>query len=386
MVSTYSNIDVGDYNQIQGRPVTQNIQQYKLDTGLPTIDEVVSGGSGQVKGASDKREEKKGGYDKGAAAESLGLTKDMLDAIAQGYGYDSTEDFLKSDIRKQIDEAFSGVEKFLDKARSVYTEQQPGIEEDIRSLFGQAEAGVRQEESTTERELSRQETEGKQRKENALTEASRLYNEILQGGRQRFGQSSSAGEAFQAIAGRELQRESAGVREQFQSFMSQVENARVSLRERVSNALQEIKVQTAIKVNEARRDFQNKLLEVDRLETENEGAKANMKLEALQNLRNQVFQINLAEAQNTQALQDSAKQTEDMLSNLINQNQYSTKGIGPADESIQGVSAGMDVGNAAGTGDQMAAVGIRTPRRDDEELFNAGDFGVNPLSGSATRY
>ena len=46
-------------------------------------------------------------------------------------------------------------------------------------------------------------------------------------------------------------------------------------------------------INEAKREFDNKMLEITRLKSEAESNKANLRLQALQELRNRIYQANL---------------------------------------------------------------------------------------------
>ena len=235
-------------------------------------------------------------------------------------------------LDQQINDVFSPITSFLDQAQSNIQGQQGGIEGDIRSLADESRQSLSTEKNVSERQLDTQQESGEQRKEDALTAATRLFNELQRGGQQRFGGASSAGEAFQSLGNRELQRNRQNITQNYENFVQQVEGARQNLRDRYTTALAAIESEKNRRLNEARRAFQNRLQEIDRLRAESESAKANRKLQALQDLRNQVFQINLARAEQQGTVDQLAQRLDQELSGA-------TAAFG------QQVQTGADAGN-----------------------------------------
>lgn len=213
----------------------------------------------------------------------------------------------------QIESIFNPITQFLGQAESQIRGQQSGIESDIRSLGQENLSAAQAQEAQTTRALDTQAQQGEQRGEDAISSARRLYNELVRGGQQRFGGSSSAGEAYDALSGREFQRNSGQIQQGLENFRQNIGNARIALRERTEQAVNAINNQTTRSLNEARRSFQDRLLEISRLRAESESAKAERRMQALQDLRNQAFQIRLADAQERAGVQSLATQLESQI-------------------------------------------------------------------------
>ena len=199
--------------------------------------------------------------------------------------------------QEEVDAIFNPQFDFLSQAEAALRGDQPSALQEAEAEYGQSlnELGVQKTQS--EREVGSQETQATQRKESAMDAAARLYNELVMGGRQRFGGASSAGRAFGELSAREFQSQQGDIRTQYETASQQLAAARQKIEENYSMGKERLMLQMNAAKNQIRRDFQNKLLEIQRLRGEAESAKAQMRLEALQALRNQVFAIELQNAQ-----------------------------------------------------------------------------------------
>lgn len=306
------------------------------------------------------------GYDADALAASIGMTKDQIKATGS-----SVEDYV-AQFNQQIDEAFNPSMDYLNKAQKNIESQRPGIESDINAQISTGAKSLATEKAASERQLAEQGTAAGTRKEDALAAARRLYNELLTGGQQRYGGATSAGEAYKALGSKEFQRNAGDIRSQYEGFVQQLESARQSIQERYSVAVQELENQRVSLLNQARRDFQDKLLQIDQLKAELGTNKANMKLQALQELRNQVYQSNLS-ADQTKAQVDLALQN----ANLALQEQYKAfqsgvSGVNQSGQSFrQNTTTAPKTGNIIGSAGQgpMSMVGSISPRREDLPNF-----------------
>lgn len=191
-----------------------------------------------------------------------------------------------------INDAFDSSMGYLNQAESTIRGQQGGVESGINDLYNSSKGTVDTQFNASTRDIATSEAQGGQRQQDALSSARQLYNELVQGGRQRFGGSSSAGEAYQALSGRELQKNTQGIQTNYENFMGQITNAKTTLQEKYSNALQTLETQKNSMMQQARRDFEDKLLQITQQKAQAGINKADAKLSALQDLRNQVFQIN----------------------------------------------------------------------------------------------
>jgi len=121
------------------------------------------------------------------------------------------------------------------------------------------------------------------KKEDAQTAARRLYSELQQGHRQRFGGASSAGEAAMALTNNEQQRQMATNNRSYQDSLVQID----------------ISADSAIA--SAQTEFRNLLAQITQNRTSLVSQKEQAKRQALQKLSDQVFQVQ----QQRQTLKDN---------------------------------------------------------------------------------
>lgn len=204
---------------------------------------------------------------------------------------------------EEINAVFNPQFDFLNQAESALRADQPSVIEEAQKQYeaslGQLDVGKER----SEREIDTQATQASQRKESAMDAAARLYNELVMGGRQRFGGASSAGRAYGELSAREFQRQQGDIRTNYETASQQIAASRVKVEEDYNTSRTQLELQKNSAMNQIRRDFQNKLMDIQRLRGEAESAKAQMRLEALQALRNQVFAIELQNQQFQQQLE-----------------------------------------------------------------------------------
>lgn len=238
-----------------------------------------------------------------------------------------------------INESFNATMGFLDSQANTLRGQLPGIEADINAQYGQSRNTLDVDRQQGERQLATAQQGGEQRQEDAVTAATRLFNELKMGGNQRFGGSSSAGEAYETLANRELMRNRQQIATDFSTFMGQVEGARQTIMEKYTLALQGLETQKNQMLSEARRDLQNKLMQIEGQKAMAQEEKANRKLQALQDMRNQVFQIQLAQAEGKSNI-DTIRQN--LESQLQQYTQQQTQSLTQAEQGGEQFAQGLD--------------------------------------------
>jgi hypothetical protein len=134
-----------------------------------------------------------------------------------------------------------------------------------------------------------------QTKENALSAARRLFGELRQGYQQRFGGSTSAGQAAGELANVEQMRQQGGIQQNYQNTDQEISQMKVQLDKDYEVGSAKINQAKVEAVAQANRDFQNKILEISSQRGQVESAKAAAKLDALNTLRNQVYQASQEE-------------------------------------------------------------------------------------------
>lgn len=171
--------------------------------------------------------------------------------------------------------------------------------------------------------------QGSQRQQDALTAARRLYNDLIMGGQQRFGGASSAGEAYQALTGRELQRNNAQITQDYNTYMGQVSMARQGVQAKYDDAMSQLEQQKNAAINQANRDFNDKLSQINSYRNQAASDKAAQQLNALNKMRDQIYNINVAVAKNSGALNTYKSQAETQLKQMedsINQSYQAAQG------------------------------------------------------------
>lgn len=177
-----------------------------------------------------------------------------------------------------------------------------------QNFLNQQEAGINADKKSSLANLEKQRATNKETayttKEDAQTAARRLYGELQQGYRQRFGGASSAGEAAQALTNVEQQRQMAANNRTYQNAVTQVDTSADSA------------------IASAQSEFRNQLLEVNRNRTAVESERLAARRQALSDLSKKVFAIQQQREtfkQNLQLMQEQAR-----LSNKNNLSSLST--------------------------------------------------------------
>jgi hypothetical protein len=126
---------------------------------------------------------------------------------------------------------------------------------------------------------------------NALSAARNLYQELNQAGIQRFGGSSSAGEFANQLLGREFQRNvGKAVDTAGQNIQKLVEKG-IQVKQNYDTQLQSLEQQKAGALSQARDVFRQRLDSINNSRLQLSENKAQLKLQALQQLRSEAMQI-----------------------------------------------------------------------------------------------
>jgi len=145
------------------------------------------------------------------------------------------------------------------------------------AMLGQYETTANADKLAAEQNLAGQATQLKSTaltgKEDALSAARRLYSELQQGYKQRFGGASSAGEAAMALTGNEQQRQMAQTNRGYQDTINQIDQ------------------QSATALNTVQSEFRSRLDQINQNRTMVESQRLQARRGALQDLANKAFAI-----------------------------------------------------------------------------------------------
>ena len=212
------------------------------------------------------------------------------------------------DLQSQLDSIYSPIQAALSGQEQTLNESFAPVPGQIQAQADLSMQNIGQQRAQGTRELGAQETAAGARKEDALTSATRLYDELQRGGQQRFGGSSSAGEAFQTLTSVEQQRRQGTIQSAFETAMQQVGALKSNLEEKFALAQKEIEIQKNEAVQTATNEFKNALQQIQSSKAMAQSDRATANINMLQDLRNKVYTINLQSLQFAQqlALNDKA--------------------------------------------------------------------------------
>lgn len=236
--------------------------------------------------------------------------------------FNDLQDLLRQNTDQQvseIDSVYGDLSSFFDQSQQNLQGQQQSALEAARM---QAEAQQSQLQSGRDSSLNRlgeQQTSVEGKTQDALAAARRLYNEQLMGFNQRFGAASSAGEASRALLGRESQRQFGDIRQQQAETFNQLNNQRNEVEQQFQAGLMQLQAAKQTAENEIRSRFQQALDQINSNRASSMADKANARLEALQSLRNDMFNLKVEEMNVSQQLQAQAQQSLSSVNQALQQ-------------------------------------------------------------------
>lgn len=230
------------------------------------------------------------------------------------------------DIQSQIDALYNPSFQYLTEAENTLNAQYPDVQKSIQGQFDVNTQMLNDQNTSGLSTLDRNATSAGYRKEDALTAARRLYDELRRGYQQRFGGSTSAGEAASELSSVEQQRQMGLTQRSYSDTMAQIDTQKYDLDRGYSTAKTKLKYDTDSAFSQAKSDFQNKLLSISQSRSQIASAKAQASLSALQTLRNEVFQINSQKIQFEQTLELQRSQAATALDTYARQMQMSGQG------------------------------------------------------------
>ncbi len=268
------------------------------------------------------------------------------------------------EYKRYVDEQFSPIFGIYDQAESNLNQQYPGLISEAEAQAKASRGLLDNSKLSAQDLLSTQKQSAIQGGQNQTADQRRTLQELTQANRQRFGGSSSAGQAASEIQGREFQRNTFQIGQQTQNALQQVEQKRLEVDRTYQSSLQQLEVNTQKAKNDLQRSFQDKLLEINSGRANTASQKAAARMEALQQLRNEAYQIDMAKMQFAQQLQmqreANAAQLEaatKQFTSGVNTNTYTPTQSAPEAQST--VTTNQN--------DISQAVGQITPQRQEEE-------------------
>jgi hypothetical protein len=171
--------------------------------------------------------------------------------------------------------------------RGDYPSVKEAAEKAFLSAMSELTASKTKNEGTIKENLN---TVGTQ-KEDALSAARRLYDELRRGYSQRFGGSTSAGQAASELSAVEQQRQMGMTTRDYGTAVRQINQQKLQLDQDFQTGQAKIMEQKTQALSQAQTNFTNQLLQIQAQRAQTESQKAAAKLDALNTLKQQAYAI-----------------------------------------------------------------------------------------------
>lgn len=251
------------------------------------------------------------------------------------YAYDLSPDQFYAEIDKGANAQLDYLKQMEDSFRS----QQPGIEQGITDQYNTGKSQVDASRASALGSLKENTIQAATRRDDALSAARRLYDELRRGSYQRYGGASSAGEAATTLMNLEQQRQMGSTNRDYGTAIRQIETQQNDVENTYNTNLLQLEQTKNQYINQAQQDFQNRLLSIaqNRASTENE--RSNARLAALTSLRTQLNNIAASHEQWKQQIESAKVQQQLSLDTYAKQLQMSaSKGSNAINSLLNNVS------------------------------------------------
>jgi hypothetical protein len=194
-------------------------------------------------------------------------------------------------LTAELDAIFNPIFGALQGQENTLNQNYAPVEGQIQSQGDLSLASLGSERDTGSAQLVQQETDLGGRRDDALTSATRLYDELSRGGQQRFGGASSAGEAYGALTAVEQQRRQGTIQGAFETGMQKVGQFKADLEARYALAKKDVELQVNEAKESARAQFRDALQAIQTAKATVQSEKATATMNTLNDYRNKVYTI-----------------------------------------------------------------------------------------------
>lgn len=254
----------------------------------------------------------------------------------------------------QIDQDASNQMAFLDKSQSALDEAFQKFGQLIESDYQRNLSRGQSEKESATGTLSQNQVKAEQRRQDALSAAKQLYDQLNTGYQQKFGGRSTAAQAAAALLGQEQQRQLGQISRDYMNTVSQIEGQKAGVEKQYALLVQDLDYQKQKSQYDALTNYLANLRSIDADRTATEQAKSQAKLQILMNLRDQQNQIAMNDRQYRQELDAMKQQTQMQLDASLKQMQQqaalnTSTGSSLLNDYIQGtqnISSNLGQGNS----------------------------------------
>ena len=194
---------------------------------------------------------------------------------------------------EEIDRTFSNVMNILNEQRGYLENSRGAAEKQAQADLEANQAQLGTQKTQALRGLGEQRTQGQMKREDALSQARRLYSDLQKGALSRFGAMGSAGQAASEILGSEQMRQQGQTQQQFAQFERDIQNAESKVNEDYNSGLLQLNQSFQQARAKIAQDFNSAIMQINNMRAASEQEKGAARLNALQNIRSQVNQLNM---------------------------------------------------------------------------------------------
>lgn len=230
----------------------------------------------------------------------------------------------------ELNSVYDPTMNYLKQAEDYINGQQPQIQSTINSQTDSANAELLGNKNKNLTTINENQQTTQNRYEDALAGARRLYDELRRGYGQRFGGSTSAGQAASELASVEQQRQMGQTGRDYNTAVRQIDQQKVQLEQDYQTGQAKIIEQKNLALQQAQTNFTQQLMQIQSQRAQTESQKAAAKLQALTDLRNQAYQTQQQATQYQQNLDMFYKQQQADLTTYAQKLQLSGQGSSTA--------------------------------------------------------
>jgi len=293
---------------------------------------------------------------------------------------DITPGWNPDDFQSQLDEIYNASMDFANKREQSLRQMQSQNVADIGQTFDTTKGGLETSKQQTLGQLGETEIGSRQREEQAITAANRLYNELTRGYEQQFGGASSAGEVAKALASRELQRTQGGARQATQNALRQIAVEKSNVEQNYQQKIVELNTQKQSAITQANQQLQQGLDTIDQDRTVATQEKAMAKMNLIKEYRTSLFNIQQQVKSYEANIQAMKEQAQLQLDAIAKQNAMAAQsGQGAYDSLLDEINLNPDSNLVFGTGAQSGQQ-LTGVKDDDYMNFLRGARSYSPTT------
>ena len=237
---------------------------------------------------------------------------------------DITPNWKPEDFASKLNEIYNSAMKYGSEQEEFLRNSNTQNISDLNKSYQEGATGLGTSKEQTLGSLGESQIGARQAQEKGITEATRLYNDLIKGYSQRFGGASSAGGAAAAMANQEAQRSVGSQRQATQNTLRQIETEKNNVEQNYQNKMIELRNQKDSSVNQANQSLQAGLLEISRDRTTATESKALSQMNLLKEYRTQLFNIEQQAKSYEANIASMREQSNIQLQAMIQQNNLSS--------------------------------------------------------------